>query len=565
MTVAPAPLHEIDSPPTPAVADPAPRWLDVAAIALGFVAFVFGALERIWLLVHVPLFSDEAVVGLMARQINHGHFTTFFWGQQYGGVEPYLVALVTHVLPGVSGVNATAAILSGVAAIFVGLLVTELCGDRRAGILAGSLAWVWPYTLIWNSSRELGFHFATLALGMVMLYFAVRLAHGHRGIPTTVVLGLAAGAGWWSSPEIVYFAVPAAIVLIGSWSKWSSIRTVVLVLASAVVGALPWLWTNARDGFKSLSRSAAPVAVPASYGERLSVFFHKTLPIDLGVKTLFTGEWVGGPTLGKMLFAAALVVIVGALVASVWLFATTRRGFTTLACAAGVVAFPFVLAANPGTAYWIDGRYGVDLTFLIIPAVFAAYATLVLGERRRPAGHHAAARASQSAPIWVVALGAVALVAGVGLTAIGSHATLGTPDTSVSAFFSGWHNPNTPITQVADAMDAAHIHDAYGDYWTAYTLDELDPSLSVTPTRFDVVRSKALSAAVAHSSQPAWLFFSPNELTQAKAAFQNPEAGPGVYDESTFLALLARQGIPARVVHLGILDAVIPDRAPNLG
>jgi len=46
------------------------------------------------------------------------------------------------------------------------LLVTELCGDRRAGILAGSLAWVWPYTLIWNSSRELGFHFATLALGM---------------------------------------------------------------------------------------------------------------------------------------------------------------------------------------------------------------------------------------------------------------------------------------------------------------------------------------------------------------------------------------------------------------
>jgi len=76
-----------------------------------------------------------------------------------------------------------------------------------------------------------------------------------------------------------------------SWSKWSSIRTVVLVLASAVVGALPWLWTNARDGFKSLSRSAAPVAVPASYGERLSVFFHKTLPIDLGVKTLFTGHW----------------------------------------------------------------------------------------------------------------------------------------------------------------------------------------------------------------------------------------------------------------------------------
>jgi len=64
-------------------------------------------------------------------------------------------------------------------------------------------------------------------------------------------------------------------------------------------------------------------------------------------------------------------------------------------------------------------------------------------------------------------------------------------------------------------MDAAHIHDAYGDYWTAYT----STSSTLTqrdPTRFDVVRSKALSAAVAHSSQPAWLFFSPNELTRRR-------------------------------------------------
>ena len=30
----------------------------------------------------------------MADAILHGHFNAFYWGQQYGGVEPYAVAAV---------------------------------------------------------------------------------------------------------------------------------------------------------------------------------------------------------------------------------------------------------------------------------------------------------------------------------------------------------------------------------------------------------------------------------------------------------------------------------------
>ena len=276
------------------------RWPDGVVIVVVTLAGIFGALERLWLLLHLPLFSDEAVVGLIVRQINKGQFSTFYWGQQYGGVEPYVAALVGHVVPGPIGLNATASLLASAAAVMVGLVVLEASGDRRAALLAGALAWVWPYAVVWNSSRELGFHFATLASGLALLYFAVRVCRGHRGPMTLLALGACAGIGWWSSPEIAYFALPAGVVLVGSWRRWTdgwSARVdpwpMVLVVIGAVAGALPWLVTNVHTGFASLSQSSAPAGT-TTYGGRLVVFMEKVLPTELGLRTLGTGHWVGG-------------------------------------------------------------------------------------------------------------------------------------------------------------------------------------------------------------------------------------------------------------------------------
>ncbi len=68
-----------------------------APVVLAILAIAYGAVLRLWLLVHLPLFGDEAVVGLMARQIDAGHFTAFYWGQFYGGVEPYPAALALRL------------------------------------------------------------------------------------------------------------------------------------------------------------------------------------------------------------------------------------------------------------------------------------------------------------------------------------------------------------------------------------------------------------------------------------------------------------------------------------
>ena len=130
--------------------------------------------------------------------------------------------------------------------------------------------------------------------------------------------------------------------------------------------------------------------------------------------------------------------------------------------------------------------------------------------------------------------------------------------------FSGWHNPDQNLEASIADMHTAHIEDAYADYWTAYNIDYLDPSIVVTPSRLDVIRSQSIFAhrpALRVSRRGC----SPHRRTSPDAdlAFGDQQ-GPGTYTESSFIAMLRSRGIGSRVVHLGILDAVIPDRPVDL-
>ena len=76
-------------------------------------------------------------------------------------------------------------------------------------VLGAALVWVWPYAATWNSVREIGFRGATLCCGLLVVLCALRVYLRRAGLGTRLLLGLAAGTGWWASPEIGYFAVPA--------------------------------------------------------------------------------------------------------------------------------------------------------------------------------------------------------------------------------------------------------------------------------------------------------------------------------------------------------------------
>jgi len=551
------------------------------------LAGAYGVVLRVWLLAHLPTNSDEAVVGLMGRAIAAGHPTAFYWGQQYGGVEPYPVAAVLRLVNGgPMGLNGTAAVLSAVAAAVVGVAVAGATGNRAVGALAGALAWVWPYAVVWSSVRESGLRGAVLCCGVVLVACALRVHRRVAGWGTYAVMGVAAGLGWWASPEIVYFVIPTAVLLVCAWDRlfggfavpvggagprpWEGPwrwQPAAVTVGGAVLGALPWLYANVGSGFASLHAGSLPNTTGLDYGQRLWVFFADMLPIQLGVRAVPGGAWTGGDGWGPVLYGLVGAVVVAALARAV---VVARRGRTAapwLAIAVGVVAFPFVYAVIPASGYWQDGRYGVMLP----PLLVILLALAVVGPRRVKAPRHAR-RAADGAPGgWETAAARLASTAGcvaviVGLVLTVATARAGGVPATPGAFFGGWTDPNAAARQVVAGLEAHHIRYAYGGYWTAYTLDFLAPTrLSVSPVPGDVVRSQALADQVAAAPSQAWLFFAPGRTAAAMAAFGgNPQPGPGGFTEQRFVGWLTADAVPYRVVHLGVLDAVVPARRVQL-
>ena len=62
---------------------------------LVLVSGCVGIALRVWVYrsaIGVPT-TDDGIVGLMALHALHGHFTTFFWGQAYGGSQEALLTV----------------------------------------------------------------------------------------------------------------------------------------------------------------------------------------------------------------------------------------------------------------------------------------------------------------------------------------------------------------------------------------------------------------------------------------------------------------------------------------
>ena len=190
----------------------------------------------------------------------------------------------------------TPIVLDAIAAVLVWRIGGRLFGSK-VGIGAALLFWIWPEVYIYDSTQEYGFRFITLVCGLAVMLIAIRIAQ--RGEPVRLAgsfsfvaveapsqsavvvhldwlaLGLFAGLGWWSSPEVVYYLVPSIVFL--GWrllKRRIEVRPGYLALAvvGAVVGALPWLWANARSHLGSLRHVSAQQH--GSYLSHLSILLH---------------------------------------------------------------------------------------------------------------------------------------------------------------------------------------------------------------------------------------------------------------------------------------------------
>lgn len=506
---------------------------------VGLVVLV-GLFLRVHLLTSQPIDGDQSVAGIMADQVLHGHFYTFFWGNQYAGGEFYLEALLFAVFgSGSVALNATAAVVTAAAAIFLWRAALRLVPREHGWMaaLAAVIFWVWPEAAVWNSTREYGFRQLTMAAGLAAILLTLQWVQDQSLISAAGV-GLALGVGWWSSPEIVYFAVMPAVmitVVLLRRRDRKPIQALGVSLAGFVVGALPWIWTNLHTGFASLSKGSSPAYSQTSYAGRLSLFLHKAFPMMLGLRRTVSGVWIGGRA-GQALYVLSLVVLIGLCLVCLNK-ARHPAGMPAGAAAVALLLFPFLYAAFPATSFWQDGHYGVFCVPLVLLVVAASKPA------RLP---------------WPPALPAVGVIAAVSALVLTLSAFDGQflAQRGLAGLFHPSPNPNQASLTATRGLEANGIRYAYADYWVAYNLDFLSHErLHITDPSAD--RWAALYREVRASNNPAWIFYNPRQISAAVAEFRTVNQGPFAYSEAKFIARLAPLHIEYRVIHLGALDAVI--------
>jgi hypothetical protein len=555
-----------DEPVVPSVSAGlvAPRVARIATV-LTAVALAVGLVLRLWYLFHVPTNSDEAIVGFMANDALHGHFSAFYWGQTYGGGEPYVVA-VLFALFGHSAfvLGLTGVVLSALAGTLTWRAARHVVRSRELAMLTGALVWVVPDAAIANSTREFGFRGVTMACGLACVLLGLRLLDGSHSWADVCALGFFAGVGWWSSPEIAYFLLPAALLALGAvvggpspWRSWAT--RIAAAAASFCVGALPWLWANARSGFASLKPSSFPngaiTSLNTGFWGRLGIFARLSLPIELDLRRLQSGIFLFGGAGGGARHALGVVVAVGVItvVASTVLLCVARGG-RWLALGVSVLVFPLLFAWQPGTWFWEDGRYIVFLGPLLALTVAAGLEDGVrrLTDRRS---------LSPSGPASVAVLAmSVVLVAGMVLSVF---ALAGDNGTSVGSLASGWGDPNAPVARAVATLRAAGVRAGFADYWVAYKVDLLSgPGMTVTTAPGDVDRQKAFDRTVDAAPEQAWIFVPPAQTQLGFFQFSPTStiAGPDGLTEAHFVSALRTLKVPYRTVDAGLLSAVIPGR-----
>jgi len=297
--------------------------------------------------------SDEAVVGLMALHFLDGEWTTFFWGQGFGGSQEALLTAPLLWLTGPSwvAVRAVPVALTAVAAAVVWRVGRRTFADPAAAV-AGCLLWIWPPFLVQRLTHQYGFYASGLLYSALLLLLALRMVER----PTrarAAAFGLVIGLALWQTAQIL----PIAVGVIGwmTWRRRTWLRQLWVMIAAALVGALPSIAWNATHGWASLS---SPIDDTTSYAHRLRIFASPLLGMLVGLRTPYTQE--------RLLPA---VVTFAAYAAAAALFAygayRARRSDASLLYVVAAV-FPFVYAAAPQTLFSQEPRYLLVLSPVVV-------------------------------------------------------------------------------------------------------------------------------------------------------------------------------------------------------
>jgi hypothetical protein len=448
------------------------------------VLVLAGLAVRVWMLV-TPfggLDSDEAIVGLMARDVLDGDFPMFSGGQTHGGPHEPLLTAAFFAVFGASTVvmKIVALLLSAGACVLIWRLGRRTIGEPAA-TAAGLLFWVWPAAFLWWSVKSRGFYHVALLIGLGVLLLVLRLAERPSG-RDMAALGALVGTGLWCTPQTVLFFAPALLWL--ALRRFSAVRLTAFAVAAGIPAAFPFWVHNLRNGWVTFDASPASFAMPA-FGDRLEGIFQTGLPGALGLKFPDGSRWVAGP-FGRAWYVALLVLFAAAVVKTLASRAGRREPIALVFLV--VTAYPFLLALSPYSAYVDHPRYLYYLGPLCALLIARGLAAL-------------------RGPALAGGLVAAVTLSGVAIVTMDREREFRPSSEGVAI--------PEDLDPLVDHLTTTEVDHVYADYWLAYYLAfETGERIVATPYR-GLVRDVDAEASVRAHPHPGYLFVNGSPAEEA--------------------------------------------------
>lgn len=438
-----------------AAAPDRPRWPAPAVAVLVVVVAGCLAIRAVALTSTIGrLDADEAVTGIMARDILHGQTFAYLAGSNYmGSLEQYLQAVVLWALPSTpTTLRLVQLALCGVTCLLVALVGRRVTGTPWGGVLAAAIYAVGPYYNIYKGIHSDGAYGAAQVIGVTALLLALGFdAAAPRARWMAAGLGLCAGVGMWESSLVVFLVVPAVLWSLAS-ARGSLMRVLPYGIAGAVLGYAPSIAFQLRHGFTP-PWAQGNGASTGSFGSKLAGLLHPVLGMFLGVLRPFSAASAVGWLPEALVLAVALALLVAG-IAVRWRglvdlirLRTAHRAPIDLVFA-GVVLFAVLYGFSAFTTFTREPRY----LYTLYPLLALA---LAWGITRIP--HRGA-----------VVVGAVLVAAILGMSVV----TMRTADARGETI---GHVDGLPIrTQdmpaVALALERQGVHSLYANYWLAFPI-----------------------------------------------------------------------------------------------
>ena len=324
---------------------------------------------------------DAGVVALMAKHMAEGvGFPVFFYGQPYmGSLEPAVSAALFIIFGASELALCAGTALIGLCVLPVAYLWARDAAGRWAGLaalvfLALGPAGYFPYLVVPRGGYAVIILAGTLVLWLSARILSVETRRERANWRLFTGLGLAAGAGWWTSAlEAAAIGTAGLLFLCVMRRRLAAWRVFLAGLAFFAGGAPFWIW-NIRHDWASFAYLAGGVQ-KAPFLDNLLKRMPERFLLLMGLDKV--SDW----------WAALVLILLGLLLLSglLFLFRSLRRGdrraALSLIAAALFILFLLFLFCDSNFARLRTPRYLAPLVPAL--AVLLGAGTVWLFERVR--------------------------------------------------------------------------------------------------------------------------------------------------------------------------------------